>query len=96
MGVGAGKSYLETLCTEDALLKRAKNMAKKIGADRPLNPTFENQTSKDCYNLLNSTQEMFFDQRKKHFFMMDIYKGNEQRFKITFDQCKHFSKGNGP
>jgi hypothetical protein len=89
------KNYLETLCTEDALLKRAQKIVKASGAGRPLNSDVESQMIKDFYKLLSSTQEAYFERHKRHFFMMDIFEGYDQRFQITFDQCKKFMQGNG-
>ena len=89
------KNYLETLCTENALLKRAQKIVKEGGAGRPLNSNVESQMIKDFYKLLISTQEAYFERHKRHFFMMDIFEGYDQRFQITFDQCKKFMQGNG-
>jgi len=89
------KNYLETLCTEDALLKRAQNIVKEVGAGRHLDQNVESQMIEDLCNLLSSTQEEYFERHKKHFFMMDMFDDNYQRFQITFDQCKKFMQGNG-
>ena len=89
------KNYLETLCTEDALIKRAQKIVKEGGAGRPLNSILESQMIEYFYKLLNSTQETYFESHKRHFFMMDMFEGYDQRFQITFDQCKKFMQGNG-
>jgi hypothetical protein len=89
------KNYLETLCTEEALLKRAQKIVKEAGAGRPLNSNIESQMIQDLYNLLNATQETYFERHKRNFFMMDLFEGYDQRFQITFDQCKKFLQGNG-
>lgn len=88
------KNYLETLCTEDALLKRAHKIVKDGGAGRRLNSNVESRMIKDFYKLLSSTQETYFERHKRHFFMMVIFEGYDQRFQLTFDQCKKFMQGN--
>ena len=83
------KIYLETL------LERAQKIVKKGGSGRPLNSNVERQKAKIFYKLVISTQESDFEEHKRHFFMMDIFEGYDQRFQITFDQCKKFMQGNG-
>jgi hypothetical protein len=82
------KNYFVMLCNEDALLKRARKIVMEGGAGRPLNADVEYQMIQDFYILLKSTQEVYFEKHKQHFFMMDIFEGYEQRFQITFNQCR--------
>ena len=83
------QNYLKSFCTDESLIKRAKRIFKdEISGGRKLHPTDEERSIGKLYNILKSTQETFFKKHKELFFMIDLIKGNDKRFDITFEQCK--------
>ena len=84
------KNYMESLCTEAALVERSKKIVKKLIAGRPVNSDDEKRMVAELHILSKSTQQVFFEKHKGHFFMIDLIKENEHRFQVTFEQCKRF------
>lgn len=82
------KGYLESLCTESVIAERAKKIAEKIIQDRPTNSNDKRRMLAELNDFLKSTQQPFFEEHKARFFMIDLFKENENRFQITFEQCK--------
>lgn len=84
------KKYVESLCTETALIDRSKKKVKELIAGRPIDTDDEKRKVNEFCLLLKSTQQLFFEKYKVHYFMMDLVNENKTRFKITFDQCMQF------
>jgi len=81
------KYYLKYLCTDDSILNRAKKIFKQVSGGRKFQPTDEKREIDKICNILKSKPEPFFNKYKERFFMIDIIKGNDKRFNITFEQC---------
>ena len=84
------KNYVESLCTETAFIDRSKKIIKDLIAGRPINPDDEKRMVNEFCLLLKSTQQLFFEKHKVHYFMIDLVNENETRFQVTFEQCMRF------
>jgi len=84
------KNYIKSFCSETSLIDRSKRIVKELIANRPISYDDEKQIIYELLVLLKSTQQLFFEKHKDHFFMTDLFKENVTRFSVTFEQCMQF------
>jgi len=80
--------YLRGLCSNDELNKRANKIVRELRRTKSVNIPSRNEIKN---NLIRSNPECF-DKYREHFFMMDLFDENRNRFTVNFEMALEKSK----
>lgn len=81
-------NYLQKLCTNDELNKRANDILKKLRKKKSKHIPSRNEIKND---LLRRHPE-YFIKSKEHFFMIDLFDDNRSRFSVDYEMVLQKSK----
>jgi hypothetical protein len=81
------RKYLLDLTSETALCQREERIVAEVLASRPALRRDEAALRAKVQDDLRDHQT-HFEQKKKHFFMLDLYPDNRTRFPLTLEECQ--------
>jgi hypothetical protein len=76
--------YLRKQCSNDELNKRANAIVRELRRKKPVGVSIIPSRNEMKNDLIRRNPE-YFDIKKKHFFMMDLFGENENRFTVSYD-----------
>jgi hypothetical protein len=81
--------YLKTMCTDQVLSEREDQAVRKAEENGFSGAQLEHFRA--WFRLCARDHRSHFEKIKRHFFFCDVYPENENRFRVSFEDCEDFS-----